>query len=389
MRASRSACDVIVGGGAAGLSLASALIRAGGLSNRILILEPRESYARDRTWCYWAADSGPHDDIVTHRWRKWRVRAHGRESTVGSHRFEYRHVPADSFYTKIVDQISRAPNAELQLGTTVIGVREADDRVLIETNQGQIAAARVFDSRPRAGHSGAADGHVDLQQHFLGWHVKTCTEAFDPDVVTLMDFKKREDALIQFFYVLPFATNEALVEATFISRTPLRDSDYEDQLTSYLGGLTGMTDYKVLWTERGRIPMSTRPAPIKFSPRIYPIGGAAGLVKPSTGYGFLAMQEFSEAMALRLTQNDLPPPPRIRSGLMATLDRIFLAVLDHSPEHAPAIFAGLFQHVEPDALVRFLSDRTRPRDVMAVVNAMPKWPFVRQAVASAPMWLAP
>ncbi len=381
--------DVIIGGGAAGLCLASALIRAGHDGKPITILESRSAYVRDRTWCYWAAQAGPHDDVVTHRWRQWRVRADGRESTVGSRRFEYRHVPADALYEKIVGQIDGAPNAELRLGTDVTDVREIEDGVVVETNHGRIAAERVFDSRPKPMFPVSSDGHVDLHQHFLGWHVRTQGKAFDPNVVTLMDFRYRKDSLIHFFYVLPFAADEALVEATFISRVPLCEREYGDQLKAYLGDLDGAGDYQVLWAERGLIPMSTRPAPVKYSPRVYAIGSAAGLVKPSTGYGFLAMQNFSESLAARLTQSSLPPPPRVRSSLMATLDRIFLAVLDHSPECAPEIFARLFRDVDPDALVRFLSDRTRPRDVMTVVNAMPKWRFMRQAVASAPMWLNP
>ena len=204
-----------------------------------------------------------------------------------------------------------------------------------------------------------------------------------------MNFRQREDSLIQFFYVLPFAADEALVEATFISSTPLAERVYEAELRSYLAALGGTSAYDVVWRERGSIPMSTRPRLLKSSPRVYAIGGAGGLVKPSTGYAFSAIQRFSSALAQRLRGGGLPPPPTVRSAMMSALDRIFLAVIGRDPQLAPALFAGLFRRVEPDRLVRFLSDRPCARDVAAVVNAMPKWPFLRQALASTPLWLAP
>ena len=385
----RTVDDLIIGGGAAGFSLATALARADRSSRQIVVIEPRLDYVRDRTWCFWEAGTGLHDDIVSHRWRKWRVRADGVDTVVASNTFEYRHIPADAFYRKMLDEIATAPNVELQRETSATEVSDLGDRVLVDTNRGSIVAGRVFDSRPPQLRSGMAGVHIDLQQHFMGWHVRSHRDIFDPDVVTLMDFRRRDDGRIQFFYVLPFAADEALVEATFISKTPLRKKDYEHEIKTYLNRQGVPDDYQVLWRECGRIPMSTRSKPVRLSRRVYAIGAAAGLVKPSTGYGFLAMQNFSEAIATRLARSHLPRPPQVRSPLLAALDRIFLAVISSYPGLAPTIFAGLFQRVEPDALVRFLSDRARPGDVMAVVNAMPTWPFMRQAVTSAPLWLRP
>ena len=298
-------------------------------------------------------------------------------------------MPADAFYRNALSEIAQSPDAELRLETRVLEIVDLEDGAVVYTNHGEIYAKRVFDSRPRVNLKDRNTGHIDLQQHFVGWHVKTKDNVFDPNVVTLMDFKERDEALIQFFYVLPFAHDEALVEATFISRTTLPEEHYEHELQSYLEDLGSSDGYRVLWKERGRIPMSTRPTPTRVSPHVYTIGGAAGLVKPSTGYGFLGIQRYSQALASRLTSASLPQPPRVRSRLMATLDRIFLSVIDRYPALAPSIFSTLFQGVDADALVRFLSDRPQPSDVMAVVNAMPKWPFIRQAFLSAPVWLSP
>ena len=381
--------DVIIGGGAAGLSLASALVRHAGGERRILVVEPRETYVRDRTWCFWSDRPTAHDDVVTHRWRKLRVRADGIETVVASQRYEYRHVPADAFYRKLLADLDAAPNVELRLGTRVSAVRDLEDGALVPTDRGPIVAQRVFDSRPRAAGGTACDGHVDLQQHFMGWHVRVPDAAFDPEVVTLMDFKRRTDDRIQFFYVLPFSQTEALVEATFISRSALPAHEYEAEIRAYLRDDLGVDRYDIRWAESGCIPMTTRPHQTRPSPHVYTIGSAAGLVRPSTGYAFLAIQRFSEALAARLDARPLPRPPRVRAALLKALDRVFLAVIDRYPTMAPDIFTGLFRRVETDALIRFLTDTPTLRDIVAVVRAMPFRLFLRQAGASASSWLRP
>ena len=110
-------------------------------------------------------------------------------------------------------------------------------------------------------------------------------------------------------------------------------------------------------------------------------------MKPSTGYAFLAIQRFTRAFAERLVAADLPAPPAARSRVSHGLDAIFLSYLRRHPERAPAIFAGLFERVPPDALVRFLTDTGGTRERLAVMSAMPKLPFLREAWHARRDWL--
>ncbi len=48
---------LILGGGCAGLSLASRLAEFGKDAPKVLIIEQRESYTNDRTWCFWDIES--------------------------------------------------------------------------------------------------------------------------------------------------------------------------------------------------------------------------------------------------------------------------------------------------------------------------------------------
>ena len=61
----------LVGGGCAGLSLAVALAERDP-QQRIAVVEPRERFPRDRTWCYWDVASQPFEDAVPHSRPPWR-----------------------------------------------------------------------------------------------------------------------------------------------------------------------------------------------------------------------------------------------------------------------------------------------------------------------------
>ena len=212
---------LILGGGCAGLSLATALAeKAPHL--RVHVLEARERYSRDRTWCFWNTEPHPFTAGVTHGWNDWRVRYGGQEARQHSRRYTYQHLPADRFYELATAAMARAGHV-LTMGTqaSVPAEEEFKDRERAgpcetETTQGILRSRWVFDSRPHA----SGELPPMLVQRFLGWHVRAGRGCFNPSVVDLMDFQPAEPANPQpgrttFFYVLPFSPTEALVEATF------------------------------------------------------------------------------------------------------------------------------------------------------------------------------
>ena len=68
---------VILGGGMTGLTLAHhiATLNAAQPANQrqTLVIEPREAYLRDKTWCYWQHAKTPFDAAITHQWSQWSV----------------------------------------------------------------------------------------------------------------------------------------------------------------------------------------------------------------------------------------------------------------------------------------------------------------------------
>jgi lycopene beta-cyclase len=367
----------IVGAGCAGLSLAMALLPRLPADRRVLIIEPREDYHLDRIWCFWNTTPHPFKPAVRHEWRRWMVRHQGRQVIHASARYPYQYVPADAFYTQALALIEQFPAVEMLLGTRAEEIRPAHDAVCIATDRGVFKARLVFDGRndPRRF---VAQGY--LLQHYAGQRIQSARPVFNPGTMTLMDFDVSQEHGIAFVYVLPFSKTEALVEPTIFSHTPCDPAVYDDILRRYVRERFGLEKYRVLFREQGIIPMTAERLTPRRPGRVVPIGTGAGMVKGSTGYGFLAIQHWSRVLAKAVAQDNggrLPPP---RRSLTRILDQIFLSFLETHPAAAPGVFYDLFQSVPADRLVRFLSDRALPVDVAAVVRAMPKAPFIRQAV---------
>lgn len=387
-----SADVVIVGGGLAGLSLACHLLRRG-FTGQLLVLESRADYAHDRFWCSWAAPDHPFDDCVVASWSQWRVGlADGRSVHVASKQ-PYRCIPSGRLYAEALRQIEASANACIRMGARVVAVEDRHDHAEVALAGGaRVRAGLVFDGRaPDAERRPevAAGSEVDWVQDFLGWRVRAERPVFDPATVTLMQFAARRDD-VRFVYVLPFSATEALVEATAFAPASVPDAEHVAALQAHMREACPGCGYDVVDEERGRVPMSTRPAAVASTgTRIVPIGTAAGMVKASTGYSFEAVQRWSAAVADDLVAGRGFVRHAARSARATCMDRMFLAFMRRRPERMPELFLRLFERVPPDALARFLSDRAGVRDIAAVVMAMPALPMLVEATRSLRLWARP
>ncbi len=372
---------LILGGGCAGLSLATALAQQAS-HLRVHILESRQSYRRDRTWCFWNTESHPFSAGVAHRWNSWRVRHAGSEVRQSSNRYTYEYLPADHFYRIATDTVQNAGHI-LSMGVHACAIRPRDNHVEADTDAGLLSARWVFDSRPRD----ASVLKPVLMQRFLGWHIATTEPCFDPSVVELMDFQPHEvSGRAVFFYVLPFSATEALVEATFLDDPALPQPEAEVVLRRFLERMpTG--GYRVLYTEAGALPMgeqSSDKSEISEEPnkRVVDIGTRGGRIKPSSGYAFLRIQRQSKALAQALAAGSRLPS-RFESPLYSVLDSIFLRALQRDSERAPVYFLALFRRIPPDILVRFLSETAGLGESLRVMRALPKLDFLQAALLPA------
>ncbi|MFW5920797.1 MAG: lycopene cyclase family protein [Polyangiales bacterium] len=373
---------IVAGAGCGGLSLAVAWLERRPERGRMILLDPRTEWVRDRTWCGFRLEHHPFERCVSHRWAQWRVRAPGREVVRGSEAHPYEHIPADAFYDEALRRIAGSDRVELRRGVHVERIEDRGDHAVARTDAGELRAAAVFDARPPpAPDAPAAHGETRLWQHFVGWEIQTERPVLDPHVATLMDFDVDPSRGIHFVYALPFGPQRALIEDTYF--TPERRFEsavYEAQIESWIDRRLGDAGWRIERRERGALPMTTEPFEPQPSPRVLHLGLAGGAAKPSTGYAFQFIQRHSAALAARLEPGRAPQAPPPHPPHSALLDRVFLSWIAREPERAPDAFVDLFEHVPPDAVARFLGESASAADHARVLAALPALPLSARAL---------
>lgn len=369
---------LILGAGLAGLSLADVLLRRG-VRSPITIVDARDSFENDRTWCFWDVHDHPYRDLVQHRWNDWTFAAQGVSYRQSSPATPYCYLPADRFYEDALSRIRAAPNCTLLLGTTIGDAVVEDRRVVVQTSAGELSAPYVFDALATGGPTWPRVaphlGPGVLAQRFLGWFIEASEPVFDPTCATLMDFEVSSNGDLHFVYVLPFSTTSALVEDTTIGGREITASARADELRRYLDRRYGLTDWKVLREEASVIPMVGLGRRRVGSARLIPVGTAAGTVRPSSGYAFVRTQQQVAALADRIVQGR-PPAVPVGRHREAFLDRVFLEVLESDPEGFAPNFLAIGRHLSGQRFARFMMDGASTVDTFLMIAALPKPPFL-------------
>ncbi|HEU4536782.1 MAG TPA: lycopene cyclase family protein, partial [Polyangiaceae bacterium] len=375
---------IIVGAGAAGLSLAYHLAQSSLADRRILLLEPDRKDRDDRTWSFWSDSPTPFDALALRSWDCLLfVRPEARQ-TLPLRSFRYRTIRGIDFYRFVLDALSTKPNVRL-VRASVERVEDGEGGAWVFADGACYRGRWVFDSRFRRRDLAARAGgrHALLEQHFEGWEVETDHDAFDPAAATLFDFRTPPGDGPRFFYVLPFSPRLALVEHV-LTRPAARPAAAEGlpsptaaaALRSYLEGTLGLRDYRVVRREGGVSPLTDRPFPRRLGRSVMAIGVAGGRLKPSTGYAFTRIQSDSAAIVRSLERHGEPfrvPPDR---RVYPFLDAVLLRLMLRDGAAVAPVFAALFARNPPDRVLRFLDERASWLETLAIVLTLPPWRFV-------------
>ena len=374
-----------LGLGASNSLLILQLNELGLLKNKTLaIIEPDHKLSNDKTFCFWATPAEAEQmgvtDLVDYQWTSLQVAGMKPSSLNG---LMYYHVSSINLYEKIKHIIN-------DLGSSVNWVKEPasevtlNDRKLFQiktNNQSTLESTYLFDSRPTKWKD-KRPNQAFLWQSFFGWKIKTEDHHFDPAVFNMMDFDVPQAGNTQFVYTLPGSPKTALVELTRFGVNPLEEKESDQFLEAYLKN-KGISKYIIEEKEKGRIPMSTLDVDAQnISDRHVLLGGAAGKVKPSTGYAFKSICFDAIQIAENLRQQvdlNLHRDDTRRLGRFAFYDRLLLKILEETPHKGKGIFEALFNHVDATHVLKFLEEKTSLKEDIQVLASLPKWPFIRQA----------
>ncbi|MCE7923490.1 MAG: hypothetical protein DYG98_10560 [Haliscomenobacteraceae bacterium CHB4] len=225
-----------------------------------------------------------------------------------------------------------------------------------------------------------------LLQHFKGYLIETPDPAFDPAVVTFMDYRLEQKGETRFVYVLPFSSKQALIEFTVFSPDLCPAEEYDAELNRYIHEFLEIRDFRVLESEFGVIPMTDFPFSPAAESKVIHIGTAGGFVKASSGYAFKRTQRKLLAFAGDWEKNGVPDPSLLRSSWRYRFyDSVMLRVLKENAVGGKEFFTGLFQKLPPSLVFRFLDEDSTFADDIQLLSAPPTWPFFKTALKQIPV----
>ena len=355
---------IIAGGGAAGLSLAYHLGRAGLHDRPILLLDQAPKQRNDRTWCFWEVGAGAFEPVVARSWDRLWFYGEDHTAQIAIAPYRYKLIHGSDFYRFMDDWLATQPNVTRRYGQ----IERLDDHangvtvtVDGQTYTGDWAFSSLY--RPAL----VPPGYIYWLQHFKGWVITTPTPVFDPSAATFMDFRIEQGNEVRFVYVLPSSERTALVEYTLFSPALAEQTLYDTGLRHYIATHLGLSDYAIEHVEYGVIPMTDQPFVRRPSPHVMMIGTAGGMTKASTGFTFQRIQRQSQQIAASLQATNQPFYAEPRFNRHALLDSVLLHVLDASRVSGKTFFSQLFSRNSPRQVLRFLDEDSTLQEDLAMM----------------------
>ncbi|MEM9143963.1 MAG: lycopene cyclase family protein [Bacteroidota bacterium] len=367
---------IILGAGAAGLMLADALgsdvfFR----QHQILILDGDGKKTNDRTWCFWEKGKGPFDAILHRSWEHIYFGGQRFSKRFAIAPYTYKMVRGIDFYQSILERIHSYPNITFTQ-EWVRDVHNKGNEVLIKTDNCSYTGKIVFNSIFDYGTILGQNRYPVLQQHFIGWLVKTQKPVFTEDQVTFMDFSIAQKGNTRFMYVLPLSKTRALVEYTLFSEHLLPDTEYEQAITDYMISFYDSPDFEILDSEKGSIPMTCYGFAKHNSANILHIGTAGGWAKASTGFTFKSTAQKIPKLVAHL-KNGKPLNRFTVKNRFWYYDLLLLDILHRHNEQGQHIFETMFRNIDPRKILCFLDEGTRLPEDVQVMGSAPKWLFIK------------
>jgi len=364
---------IFTGAGLAALMTVYQMVKSGKFADKsILLLDQNPKQTNDRTWSFWEKEKGNWDKIVFQKWNLALFKNEKWERVLDLNPYQYKTIRGLDFYNKIFKRISKESNIAF-LNQKVLGYSESSDGVVIQTENETFSCHKLFNSIYNPKNVSKQSSYPILQQHFIGWFIKSDTESFNPNVATFMDFSIEQNGNTRFMYVLPTSNTEALIEYTLFSETLLPEQEYEDAIEVYIKNL-GITNYKIVDKERGCIPMTSFKFWKNNTKNILNIGSSGGWTKGSTGYTFRNSDKKSKALVQWLqTENDFRTFHK--RDKFWFYDLLFLDVLYRRNEVGAKVFSALFKSGNPTLIFKFLDEETTLWEDLHIIWKCPQLTF--------------
>ena len=366
---------IIVGAGASGLMMAYRMSKDSFFeTKKILIIDKEKKSINDRTWCFWEKNNGEWDDVLAKTWDKIQFKSdiHSLEESILP--YQYKMIRSKKIYDKIWNQLDQNPQITF-IASNVLEIQQAESSAIVITDAGSFSSTVVLNSILFSNKYKLQTKYPVLQQHFVGFFIKTTEDSFNDDLATFMDFKIPQKGNTRFMYILPFSKNEALFEYTLFSEKLLPISEYEAEIETYLKE-NNITNYTITEKEQGSIPMTCYHFWKNNSNNIIHIGTAGGWSKPSTGFTFKNTTKKTSQLIDHLKENK-PLPSFYKINKFWFYDLLLLDILHEKNHLGSSLFGHLFKRTSVEKILKFLDEETSFTEDLSIMLKMPPANFIR------------
>jgi len=366
---------IIVGNGLAGLQLALALSNDTFFeSKQIALIDPDYKVTNDKTWSFWEIGNGKWEAIVSQRWTKSVFYSKDGTVPLNFNDYVYKSIRSIDFYEFAKSHLEKNTNFHFILDK-VSQIDDADT-VKVTCSSNVYEACHVFDSRIPKAFFQKNTKQTLLNQHFKGVVIQTEKDYFDPEVLTMMDYRLQYKNSTSFVYILPLTKNKALIEFTFFTPYVTPEAVYDERLNTYIIEILNIDDFKIIDTEMGNIPMTTFPFENYHSKQITKIGTAGGWVKGSTGYSFKHTEK-KVAQIIKNIKSNEQPSKHLKKWRFKFYDKIFLKVLHDENEKGPWIFKQFYEKNSTETMFRFLDEESNFKEELSIMYSLFSWSFIK------------
>lgn len=372
---------IFTGSGLSALMTVYEMILSGKFNDKtILLLDENPKKNNDRTWCFWD-DANQFDKIVSKKWDVALFADTSFQKDLVLNPYQYKMIRGLDFYNLIFDLISKQENIHF-INQKVTYFEELGNHCIVKTENQNYTCNKIFNSIYNPNLVKSQSKYPLLQQHFIGWFIKSKEEVFDQNKATFMDFSIEQRGNTRFMYILPTSSTEALLEYTLFSKDLLSKEEYENEIEKYIQKL-GITEYEIVEKEQGNIPMTSYKFWKHNTKNIINIGSVGGWTKASTGYTFKNTTKKSKALIQFLSNQSDTSTSLSRSfkkfhkiDKFWFYDLLFLDVLYRRNDLGSKVFSSLFKKGNPTLIFKFLDEETTFWEDLQVIWKCPKGLFV-------------
>ena len=366
---------IFTGSGLSALMTVYKMVLSGKFKDKtILLIDENPKKTNDRTWCFWEEHHGIWETIIHKKWNAALFANKDLNRNINLKPYQYNMICGLDFYNQVFDLISKQKKITF-LTQKVTEIEESENIILIQTETDTFSCSKLFNSIYNQQQAESQSKYPVLQQHFIGWFIKSEETVFNPEQATFMDFSVEQKGNTRFMYVLPTSNTEALVEYTLFSHRHLEKQEYETEIQKYLQKL-GINNYEIIEKEQGSIPMTCYPFWRQNTKNVINIGTSGGWTKASTGYTFKnSCTKSTQLVAFLETKTDFRKFHRKTKFWF--YDVLLLDILDRKNELGSTIFSSLFKRGNPTLLFKFLDEETSFLEDIQVILKCPKRPFIQ------------